>query len=520
MSLLFLFACTTEVTKETTEKIYVVDSADPADPDFDGFIDDDCGPTNGAINPQATDVVGDGIDQNCDGVDGTDVDLDGAASSASGGTDCNDADAAILPGATDDSEDGVDQDCNGLDGPILPIFEGDLTLGSDADEQWFCANYSGVLGALTVTAMDDASSLSCLRSVSADFNLTSAAESMEFPVLESVGGSLNLAVAATTVEFPALATVGGNLSSYDNLTTTTYSFPSLGRIEGALVIYSWQPTAIHVLSMPALTEVGFFEVFMDTQGGTFDFPLLATVDDSIIVGMTFTDVEEGAEAEVGTASFPSLASVGGTFQYYDNSGWGESPTNADFTSLATVGAFSATSLEDLEFPALASVTADVSVGGSGLVSLPLLSTPVTGIYAAGSGGISAPLVPSTGNLALYGYDDYIYGYDDDGNFWWDYVTIPGPAFVDLSGISTADAVAITLTELPDFSGFERLSSVAGYVDIEYNTSLEDVSELADLESVGGFYALYNSPVTDADFQAVVDAIPSVGETWIEGNGAE
>jgi hypothetical protein len=45
--------------------------------------------------------VGDGVDQNCDGVDGVDADADGTPSSASGGTDCNDADATVFPGASE-----------------------------------------------------------------------------------------------------------------------------------------------------------------------------------------------------------------------------------------------------------------------------------------------------------------------------------------------------------------------------------------------------------------------------------
>ena len=63
------------------------------DIDNDGVIDsEDCDAQNAAINASATDTVGDDIDQNCDGIDGTDGDGDGIASVASGGTDCDDAD--------------------------------------------------------------------------------------------------------------------------------------------------------------------------------------------------------------------------------------------------------------------------------------------------------------------------------------------------------------------------------------------------------------------------------------------
>ncbi len=58
----------------------------------------------------------DGVDQDCDGVDGIDLDGDGFASSATGGGDCDDERAAVHPGADDPAGDGVDQDCDGVGG--------------------------------------------------------------------------------------------------------------------------------------------------------------------------------------------------------------------------------------------------------------------------------------------------------------------------------------------------------------------------------------------------------------------
>jgi hypothetical protein len=58
----------------------------------------------------------DGIDQNCDGLDGVDADLDGIASQPTGGGDCDDANDTIRPGAADPFGDGIDQNCNGIDG--------------------------------------------------------------------------------------------------------------------------------------------------------------------------------------------------------------------------------------------------------------------------------------------------------------------------------------------------------------------------------------------------------------------
>lgn len=92
------------------------DGADGVDADGDGHGDlasggDDCDDGEPAINPIASDVVGDNIDQNCDGVDGFDGDRDGFAATSSGGTDCNDFVPETFLGAPE-ACDGTDNDCD------------------------------------------------------------------------------------------------------------------------------------------------------------------------------------------------------------------------------------------------------------------------------------------------------------------------------------------------------------------------------------------------------------------------
>ncbi len=93
---------------------------DIEDADGDGFANVvDCDDADASINPGATEVVDDGIDQDCDGIDLTaadlDLDGDGYQTTAVGGTDCDDTDATVNPAAAEVWYDGVDQDCDGND---------------------------------------------------------------------------------------------------------------------------------------------------------------------------------------------------------------------------------------------------------------------------------------------------------------------------------------------------------------------------------------------------------------------
>ena len=89
------------------------------DNDGDGYkaSEGDCNDSDASIHPGASEVCGDGIDQNCNGSDLTcpeDIDNDGDGYTENGG-DCSDSDASVFPGAPEICGDGIDQDCNGSD---------------------------------------------------------------------------------------------------------------------------------------------------------------------------------------------------------------------------------------------------------------------------------------------------------------------------------------------------------------------------------------------------------------------
>ncbi len=89
----------------------------------------DCNDNSASIYPGATEICGDGIDQDCNGSDlactPVCTDNDGDTFSQEGGVcgtvDCNDGSASIYPGATEICGDGIDQDCNGSDLACPPV---------------------------------------------------------------------------------------------------------------------------------------------------------------------------------------------------------------------------------------------------------------------------------------------------------------------------------------------------------------------------------------------------------------
>jgi len=119
------------------------------DGDNDGFTpaQGDCDDTNPAVNPMATDVVGDGYDQNCDGVDGFDGDGDGHASEGSGGDDCDDSDPNRSPSMLEVCGNAIDENCDGSTTWLDQDMDGerDVSCGGRDCDDLNPAIHSGVL---------------------------------------------------------------------------------------------------------------------------------------------------------------------------------------------------------------------------------------------------------------------------------------------------------------------------------------------------------------------------------------
>jgi MYXO-CTERM domain-containing protein len=136
------------------------DGVDVTDVDGDGYAGGDgpdCDDTTSTTHPGALDLAYDGIDSDCDGADDFDKDGDGARADDYGGADCNDNDADVRPGAADTWYDGVDADCAGnsdydadADGHDSASYGGDDCDDADA------ATYPGSQTSPCDNAPDDA----------------------------------------------------------------------------------------------------------------------------------------------------------------------------------------------------------------------------------------------------------------------------------------------------------------------------------------------------------------------------
>jgi hypothetical protein len=94
----------------------------------------DCDDSVATVHPGAAETPYDGIDQDCDGADVTDIDGDGYDAVVAGGTDCDDFDALTFPGAGESWDRAyVDSDCDGDLAEQLLEFGTSVSVGRTAE---------------------------------------------------------------------------------------------------------------------------------------------------------------------------------------------------------------------------------------------------------------------------------------------------------------------------------------------------------------------------------------------------
>jgi len=115
------------------------DGEDETDVDGDfyaGGSGTDCDDTDPDVHPGATEIAKDGIDQDCDGEDAIDGDGDGYGDADLGGDDCDDLDPEVHPGVIDYWNDGLDTDCDGLDNNVASLSSASVAVsGADGAQE-------------------------------------------------------------------------------------------------------------------------------------------------------------------------------------------------------------------------------------------------------------------------------------------------------------------------------------------------------------------------------------------------
>ena len=157
----------------------------------------DCDDEDASINPEAIEILGNDIDENCDGLAEQDFDQDGFTDLV----DCNDMNPLVNPGVEEILFNGIDDDCNSFTSDtIATCFVDNLSFTDDNIDSLFndfIAQYSGC----NVIIEGDLRSSFLSYSNSTNYNLE------DLGMISMVLGNINLYI--REISMPNLSFVGG-----------------------------------------------------------------------------------------------------------------------------------------------------------------------------------------------------------------------------------------------------------------------------------------------------------------------